>query len=45
MFCVISHFLALALSDRAFLVAEATPRVILTLRVPEGLNWQPMKWH
>ncbi|KAL8711913.1 MAG: hypothetical protein Q9225_007042 [Loekoesia sp. 1 TL-2023] len=45
MFCVIFHFVALALSDKSFQVAEATPRVILTLRVPEGLSFQPIKWH
>ncbi|KAI4209059.1 MAG: hypothetical protein LQ351_007980, partial [Letrouitia transgressa] len=44
-FCVISHIVALACDDEAFLVPNVTPRVVFTLGVRPGLNCQPIQWH
>ena len=43
-FCVISHIVALACDDQAFLFSEITPRVVFTLGVRPGLNCQPIPW-
>ena len=45
LFCVISHIVALACDDEAFLVPSITPRVVFTLGVRPGLNCQPIQWH
>lgn len=44
-FCVISHIIALACNDKAFLFPNITPRTVLTLGVRQGLNCQPIQWH
>ena len=44
-FRVISHIVALACDDEAFLVPSITPRVVFTLRIRPGLNCQPLQWH
>ncbi|KAL9613096.1 MAG: hypothetical protein Q9167_002353 [Letrouitia subvulpina] len=45
LFCVISHIVALACDDEAFLVPNVTPRVVFTLGVRPGLNCQPIQWN
>ena len=44
-FCVVSHLVALACDDEAFLVPIITPRVVFILGVRPGLNCQPIQWH
>ena len=42
---MISHIVALACDDGAFLFPDVTPRVVFTLGVRPGLNCQPIQWH
>ena len=42
---MISHIVALAYDDEAFLVLSITPRVVFTLGVRPGLSCQPIQWH
>ena len=42
---MISHIVALACDDEAFLVPKITPRVVFTLGVHPGLDCQPIQWH
>ena len=44
-FCVISHIIALACNDKAFLFPNITPRTVFTLGVRPGLNCQLIQWH
>ena len=42
---MISHILALACDNEAFLLPNITPRVVLTLGVRPGLNCQSIWWN
>ena len=44
-FCVISHIIALACNNKAFLFLNIISRTMFTLGVRPSLNCQPIQWH